>query len=117
MDTSDGTAEPTGSVTRSYAIAFHDVWEAALASAVALKGWEVLESDSRAGEIRLQTLNRLGRAPSEGRVRLWLDELGQTRLEVLFEEPRRLLRPGPHGARATRFLRRLDRSLGVPPGG
>lgn len=117
MGTGDAGPGRASSATRSYAIAFHDVWEAALASAAALRGWEVLDTDSRAGEIRLQTLNRLGRAPSEGRLRLWLDDLGQTRLEVHFEAPRRLLGAGAVSARATRFLNRLERSLGLPRGG
>lgn len=96
---------------RSYAIPFHDVWEAALASVGALRGWAVVDRDPRAGELRLRTLNRLGRAPLQGRVRLWLDEMGQTRLEVRFDETRRLLGGGSARTRATRFLRRLERLL------
>jgi hypothetical protein len=102
-------------VARSYSIAFSDVWDAVLATTRGLRGWEALHSDPRAGTAQLRTVNFFGYRAVEARVALWLDEVGQTRLEIAFAEPRRLLLPSSAPLRARRFLRRLDRALRIAP--
>ena len=100
---------------RVYAIPFHDVWDAALRVGEELRGWRVEDRDPRAGTLELQTLDRLGYRPLPASIRLWLDEEGQTRLEVrIAEESRPRLLPSAR-SRIRRFLRSLDRALGVPP--
>lgn len=104
---------PTDALTRSYGVAFHDVWEAALAVLPSLRGWSVVTSDPRRGTIEATTANPLGRSPLAAWLKLWLDDMGQTRLEIQFEEPRHpLLRPAVAG-RGRRYLRRVDRALGM----
>ena len=96
---------------RSYSIAFHDVWEAAVAAAGTLREWSVTASDPRSGTLAITTADRFGRRPLPGSVRLWLDELGQTRMEVRLSEPVRLLASGSAARRIARFLTRVDAAL------
>ena len=100
---------------RVYAIPFHDVWDGVLRVGEELRGWSVGDRDSRAGTLELQTLDTLGYRPLPASIRLWLDEEGQTRLEVRISEERRPLLLPSARSRLRRFLRSLDRTLGVPP--
>lgn len=114
----DGSIESGEKVTRTsetarYNVAFSEVWEVIRAVIASLRGWEVRESDSQHGTIRLITRHPLGYRPLEASVWLSLDDLGQTRLEIRFDEPRHPLRPPSAPRRARRFLTRVDRALGI----
>lgn len=100
-------------ITRSYAVPFIQVWDAGLAVVGGLRGWRILASDPHEGTIRLLSVSPVQRRPLEGGIRMWLDELGQTKLEVRFEEPRHRLLPAAAPSRAERFLGRLERLLAV----
>lgn len=114
MSGADGAPAAPPAGERSYAIAFREVWEAALATVESLSGWTLIERDPRAGELRLDTSNRLGRAPLEARVQVWLDDLGQTRVDVHFAGLERRTATSGERRRASRFLARLDRRLSTP---
>lgn len=108
-----GRGASTGSVARTYAVPFSEVWEAVGSTTSGLKRWAVRTSDPREGTLSLTTTSLIGHRPLDAEVRLWLDDLGQTRLEIRFHEPKHLLIPAVGPRRAERFLRRLERALGI----
>jgi hypothetical protein len=108
---SDGRQTTTTEVSRSYPVAFVDVWTATLAAIETLRGWQTLDRDSHEGTIRINTASPVGHWLLEAGVRLRLDELGQTLLEIRFDEPRHILMPPIAPRRAARLLRRVDRAL------
>jgi hypothetical protein len=118
----NGTSIPGGdreefAGARSYAVPFSDVWSTALAAVAELRGWRVLTSNSQAGTVQLATADRFGRRPLDAELRLSLDEVGLTRLEMRMGQGRRLLLPAAAPGRVARLLGRVDRLLrGGAPG-
>lgn len=111
---SSAPLEEGGIASRTYTAVFHEVWVAILGAAGALRGWSVDASDSREGTVTLLAADLFGRSPAVLEVRLSLDEVGLTRLDVRAAamegaEQKRDLR------RARRLLRRVDRLLLEPP--
>ena len=116
---SNGPADAGGSNAEyvghgSYTAAFSELWTTVLAAVGDLREWRVLSSDSRAGTLRVQTADVLGRRPLEAEVRLSLDELGLTRLEMRMPRSRRGLFPPAAPRRVARLLAKVDRRLRSP---
>lgn len=97
--------------SRTYGIAFSEVWDALLQALGSFRGWQVSEANPRAGTVRATTTNPLGYLPLEGRFTLSLDELGQTQLEIRFEAPNNVLLGRASTDRSRRLIRRLERLL------
>lgn len=99
---------------RTYAIPFERVWSTALASIHGgLPRWRVLSHDDQKGVILAEARTAVLRRDVDIKVRIGLDEHGQTRVDV-----RTALR-GAHGDLGTTkrviaaFLEELDRRLGA----
>jgi hypothetical protein len=95
----------------SYTAPFSELWDALLGAVGDLREWKVLSSNSQAGTLRVQTADVLGRRPLEAELRLSLDEVGLTRLEMRMDRSRRGVLPSPAPRRVARLLARLDRRL------
>lgn len=101
---------------RTYAIPFERVWSTALAAMHGgLPRWRVLSHDDQKGSILAEARTAVLRRDVDIRVKIGLDENGQTRVDV-----RTALR-GAHGdlGSTTRliasFFEELDRRLGATP--
>jgi hypothetical protein len=102
---------------RTYAIPFDRVWNAALAlCGGGLPLWSVLSADDEVGLIRARALTRFFHRPHEVRLKIGLDENGQTRVDatsVLLDRRRDL---GANARRIHRFMAELDAKLGASAG-
>ncbi len=96
---------------RTYVHPFVAVWEAALALAAERPRWTVVEADPRAGLLRAESRTLLWRFVDDVTVRVRLDEVGMTRVDV--ESRSRVGRAdlGVNARRIARFLHALDRRL------
>jgi hypothetical protein len=104
-------------VGRTYAIPFEHVWNAAVGLAKeGLRGWSVASADDLSGLIIASTSSRVLGIRDDVRVRIRLDENGQTRVDL--SSMSRTERPslGRHRRAIGRFLDRLDRRLDARPG-
>lgn len=97
---------------RSYAVPFARVWSAALAE-VEARGWTVLESDPVAGELHAEARTRVWRFTDDVWVRISLDALGRTRVDVVSASRVGRGDLGTNARRIARFLRAVDRRLGI----
>ena len=112
----DPTDQDVGLRGRTYAIPFDDVWEAAAGLADGgLRGWRTHRADDQAGVIEAIATTRIRKVQDDIRVKIGLDENGQTRVD---------LRCWPMDGRGNlkrnrrrlyRFFSRLDRSLNAGP--
>lgn len=101
---------------RTYAITFDRVWTAALALAGGeLRRWRVLDSDDEQGTIRAEALTTVMRRPCEVRIRIGLDDNGQTRVDVrsALESGKRDWGSNARGIH--RFIHALDEKLAATP--
>ena len=96
---------------RRYTAPFSDVWETVLWAVGDLREWRVLSSNSQAGVLRVETTDLFGRRPLEAELRLSLDEVGLTRLEVRMDRTRRGFLPAAAPRRVGRLLAKVDRRL------
>ena len=96
---------------RSYAVPFAQVWTVALDIAQKTPGWTILSSDPRAGEIVAEATTRLWRSTDDVWIRLSLDELGQTCVEMASASRKGHGDLGTNTRRIARFLRSLDARL------
>jgi hypothetical protein len=96
---------------RRYTAPFSDVWEAVLAAVADLREWRVLSSNSQSGVLTIETAGLLGRRPLEAELRLSLDEVGLTRLEMRMDRARRGFLPAAAPRRVGRLLAKVDRRL------
>ena len=96
---------------RSYAIPFAEVWAVALDIAQNTPGWTILSSDPRGGEIVAEATTRLWRSTDDVWIRLSLDELGQTCVEMASASRKGGGDLGTNTRRIARFLRSLDARL------
>jgi hypothetical protein len=101
----------TTALSRSYTVPFSEVWDLVLGTIDQLRGWQLLSADSHEGTMRVLTLSPFRHRPMEAAIRLWLDELGLTRLEIRYDEPRHILLPPVAPQRGEKFLKRIDRAL------
>jgi Protein of unknown function (DUF1499) len=100
---------------REYAVPFTTVWEAALETARARRGWSVVETDARRGEILAEARTALWRFVDDVAIRISLDELGMTRVDVASQSRVGTADLGANARRIARFLHALDRRM--QPGG
>jgi hypothetical protein len=117
----NGPADPAGNEAeyvgdRSYTAPFSDVWDTVLAAIGELREWRVLSSSSQAGTLRVETADLFGRRPLEAELRLSLDEMGMTRLQMRMDRSRRGLLPPAAPRRVGRLLASVDRRLRLPRG-
>ena len=96
---------------RSYAVPFARVWDAAHQIARATRGWTVVSSDPRAGEIVAEARTPLWKFTDDVWVRLSLDEDGQTRVDMASSSRKGSADLGTNARRIARFLRALDARL------
>jgi uncharacterized protein (DUF1499 family) len=96
---------------RAYAIPFATVWKAALDAATSLPRWTVTESDPRAGEIVAESRTLLWRFTDDVRIRVSLDDDGNTRVDVQSASRKGSADLGTNARRIARFLHALDRHL------
>ena len=82
-----------------------------LATIADLREWRVLSSDSQAGTLRVQTAGIFGGHPIEAELRVSLDEVGLTRLEMRMGRSRRGFLPPAAPRRVGRLLANVDRRL------
>lgn len=104
-------------VGRTYAIPFEHVWNAAVGVAKeGLRGWHVASADDLSGLIIASTVSRVLQVRDDVRIRIRLDENGQTRVDV--SSTSRTERPslGRHRRTIGRFLSQLDHRLDARPG-
>ncbi|HEU0300091.1 MAG TPA: DUF1499 domain-containing protein [Longimicrobium sp.] len=96
---------------RSYAVPFARVWTGALLVAQKTRGWTVVSSDPRAGEIVAEARTRVWKFTDDVWVRLSLDEDGQTRVDLASASRKGGADLGTNARRIARFLHALDRHL------
>lgn len=101
----------TTTIERSYSVPFSEVWDLVGATVGRLGGWQVLSADSRAGTMTVMTASPFRHREMEALITMRLDELGQTRVEIRFDEPRHILLPPMAPQRGERFLKRVDRAV------
>lgn len=96
---------------RSYSVPFVQVWDAALEIARSTRGWTVVSSDPRAGEIVAEATTRLWKFTDDVWIRMSLDEEGQTRVDLASASRKGGADLGTNARRIARFLRTLDGRL------
>lgn len=96
---------------RTYAVPFTQVWDAALQTAQRTRGWTLVSSDARAGEIVAEARTPLWKFIDDVWVRLSLDENGQTRVDVASASRKGSGDLGTNARRIARFLHALDARL------
>ena len=97
---------------RRYGVPFAAVWQAALETAQALRGWTVTGSDPRAGEIVAEARTSLWKFVDDVWIRVSLDEDdGQTRVDLTSASRIGGADLGTNARRIARFLHALDRRI------
>lgn len=96
---------------RSYGVPFARVWNAALEVARRTRGWTIVSSDPRAGEIVAEAQTPVWKFTDDVWVRLSLDEDGQTRVDMASASRKGGGDLGTNARRIARFLRTLDARL------
>jgi len=102
---------------REYAVPFTTVWAAALETARSWKRWTVVQAEARRGEIQAEARTGLWRFVDDVWIRISLDELGQTRVDVSSQSRVGRADLGTNARRIARFLHALDRRLEPGSGG
>ena len=102
---------------RDYAVPFVVVWEAALEIARSWKHWTVVQAEARRGEIQAEARTALWKFVDDVWIRVSLDELGQTRVDVISQSRVGRADLGTNARRIARFLHALDRRLEPGSGG
>ena len=96
---------------RSYAVPFAEVWAVALDIAQRSRGWTVVSSDPRAGEIVAEARTALWKFVDDVWIRISLDGDGQTRVDMTSASRRGSADLGTNARRIARFLHALDRHV------
>jgi uncharacterized protein (DUF1499 family) len=96
---------------RSYGVPFARVWNAALEVAQRTRGWTIVSSDPRGGEIVAEARTPVWNFTDDVWVRLSLDEDGQTRVDMASASRKGGGDLGTNARRIARFLRTLDARL------
>ena len=101
---------------RTYAIPFELVWQAARTLANGgLRGWKLIDSDDYEGIINAEVRTLVLRYVDDVRIRVYLDEDAQTRVDIESRSRKGSADFGANARRAARFMRALDRKL-IPTG-
>jgi hypothetical protein len=100
---------------REYPVPFTTVWNAVQETVRAQRRWTVTQADARRGEIEAEARTALWRFVDDVWIRVSLDDLGLTRVDV--SSASRVGRGdlGVNARRIARFLHALDRRL-LPDG-
>jgi hypothetical protein len=101
---------------RTYAIPFDHVWTAAVGLAKDARGWTVASADDLAGLIIASTSSRILGIRDDVRVKIGLDENGQTRVDLSSRSRTERASLGRHRRAIARFFDRLDQRLNARPG-
>ncbi len=102
---------------RTYAIPFEHVWNSAVGLAKeGIRGWSVSTADDLAGLIIASTVTRIFGTRNDVRIRIGLDENGQTRVDVSSRSRSERPSLGLNRRIIARFLNRLDERLDARPG-
>lgn len=96
---------------RAYCVRFGTVWAAALRAAGSLRGWSVVDTDSRAGEIHARAEGWAWKRPDRATIMVTLDDRGLTRVDLVVTPLGWRLGRGPSVRRVRRFYRSIDRAL------
>lgn len=96
---------------RSYGVPFARVWDAAVEVAQRTRGWTIVSSDPRGGEIVAEARTAVWKFTDDVWVRLSLDEDGQTRVDMASASRKGGGDLGANARRIARFLRTLDARL------
>lgn len=96
---------------RSYAVPFARVWDGATAVARGTRGWTIVSSDPRAGEIVAEARTRMWKFTDDVWVRLSLSDDGLTRVDLASASRKGGADLGTNARRIARFLHALDRHL------
>jgi hypothetical protein len=96
---------------RTYALPYRRVWAAALQVTGASRGWTVVAADPQAGEIQAEARTRLWRWVDDVFIRVALDPLGLTRVDLRSRSRSGSGDLGANARRIGRFVRALDRAL------
>lgn len=104
---------------RTYAIPFERVWQTARALAGArkgegLSGWQIVSSDDQEGVIKAESATPVFRFVDDVVIRITLDANAQTRVDLTSRSRKGSFDFGANARRIGKFLRALDRKLGVP---
>ncbi len=97
--------------TRTYAVPFAAVWDAAVGVAQSTVGWTVTASDPRAGEIVAEARTTLWKFVDDVWIRVSLDDDGQTRVDMTSASRKGSADLGANARRIARFLHALDRHV------
>jgi len=101
---------------RTYAIAFHRVWEAAVTLADGgLTRWELTEADDEAGTIHAESTTRLFGFVDDVHIDIGLDQNGQTRVDVRSASRVGKADLGRNPRTIGSFLQALDQALEAGP--
>ena len=101
---------------RTYAIPFDRVWQDAVELAKGgLARWSLVSADDTEGVIRARALTRVTKKVNDVRVRIRLDENGQTRVDVVSTSLQRKRDLGSNARNIGRFLDELDARLRAAP--
>lgn len=98
---------------RTYAVSFERVWQAARTVASKMRGWHTLEEDDYEGTIRIEAKTLLLRFVDDVLIRIYLDPDAQTRVDMHSASRKGVGDFGTNARRIGRFMRRLDRELGI----
>lgn len=99
---------------RTYAIPFARVWSTAVEMASGgLQGWTVVEADEDEGILQAESKTLFFRFVADVRVRVSLDENGQTRVDMSSTSRKGKGTPGQNARRVRKFFRILDRKVGA----
>lgn len=93
---------------RTYAIPFEDVWQGALRIIGSRKRWTLDSADDQEGVIVASVKAIHTRFDSSVRLRIGLDDDGQTRVDAATDMPRAFADMGLNARRIAGFLRALD---------
>lgn len=102
---------------RTYAIPFARVWATAVELASGgLLGWTLTEADEDRGVLQAESRTLVFRFVDDVRIRMSLDEFGQTRVDMTSASRVGKGDLGTNARRVRKFFRVLDRKLGAGPG-
>lgn len=93
---------------RDYAVQYDRVWSAAREVGRRLRGWTVNDADARRGEIRAEIVGWLWKRPDDVVIRITLDELGLTRVDLVLTPRTPRIGDRVSARRIGRFTRALD---------
>lgn len=93
---------------RTYAIPFEDVWQGALRIIGARKRWTLDSADDEEGIIIASVRALHQRFNGSIRIRIGLDDDGQTRADAMTDMPRAFADMGMNARRINGFFRALD---------